>query len=345
MRATDGEAAYHEGQERAFNRVLQVINEPARGAGTEQDTEAGSVLHSPNQGSAISKYVPAAFDVVRRGMQSDTDYAWSWHCNLAMSMVDAGCDHKIANEGAVRFMRTCFDVDTSPRVKELFPSSPSAMAAETEAKRRPLKCGRCCGAGRIIVDDRTNYPAFAPCGRCGGSGVVTVASPTPAPDVSPDTGTKRCFPHGNENCEKCPPVASVGDDLGLPWETREWDRRIIYGADGYEAAKCLTAKQAEYLCTAANAHAGLVAKVAELEANRKKMSAYFDNFETTTDDRIASLEAEVAVLHALCKRVVKFHVDNDLHESPSFVSEIMDALPSHDAAYGDQDAPTTKARS
>lgn len=67
-----------------------------------------------------NKYVPAAFAVVKRAMQADVEYAWSWHCNVAMAMVDSGCDHKIANEGAARFMKLCWDVDTSERTRELY---------------------------------------------------------------------------------------------------------------------------------------------------------------------------------------------------------------------------------
>ena len=55
--------------------------------------------------------VTGAMKVVLAAMQSDPDYAWSWHCNVAMSFVDAGGDHYIANQGAARFMKLLANVE------------------------------------------------------------------------------------------------------------------------------------------------------------------------------------------------------------------------------------------
>lgn len=55
----------------------------------------------------------AAFNVVRDAMVADSEYAWSWHCNIAMASVDEGMDHAAANRAAARFMQICFGVDTS----------------------------------------------------------------------------------------------------------------------------------------------------------------------------------------------------------------------------------------
>lgn len=46
-------------------------------------------------------------------IKNDDDYAWSWHCNLAMMAYDAGATHREANIGASNFMKTAFDVDTT----------------------------------------------------------------------------------------------------------------------------------------------------------------------------------------------------------------------------------------
>jgi len=54
-----------------------------------------------------------AFNVVRKAIQMDNSYAWSWHCNIAVSSMDEGLDHRAANRAAARFMFTCFDVDTT----------------------------------------------------------------------------------------------------------------------------------------------------------------------------------------------------------------------------------------
>ena len=50
------------------------------------------------------------------------DFAWSWHCNLAMMAFDAGAPHREANERAADFMRGVFDIDvrTMDQWKTLF---------------------------------------------------------------------------------------------------------------------------------------------------------------------------------------------------------------------------------
>lgn len=61
----------------------------------------------------MSEFIKEHFDALKRAMQNDPSYAWAWHCNIAMMTQDAGCDHSIAQDGAARFMKLCFDVDTS----------------------------------------------------------------------------------------------------------------------------------------------------------------------------------------------------------------------------------------
>jgi len=53
-----------------------------------------------------------AFETLKQAIQNDHMYAWSWHCNIAMSFVDEGVDHETANKAASRFMQTTFGVDT-----------------------------------------------------------------------------------------------------------------------------------------------------------------------------------------------------------------------------------------
>lgn len=60
---------------------------------------------------------------LKEAMQNDPDYAHTWHCNIAMMCYDgmrAGdrdvgheVAHKGCNEGASRFMKMCFNVETS----------------------------------------------------------------------------------------------------------------------------------------------------------------------------------------------------------------------------------------
>lgn len=62
-----------------------------------------------------------AFAVLKHSLQMDSDFAWSWHCNIAMAFFDelgplvepSALRHEVCNRAAARFMRLCFDVDTS----------------------------------------------------------------------------------------------------------------------------------------------------------------------------------------------------------------------------------------
>jgi hypothetical protein len=55
--------------------------------------------------------VPDAMNALKQAINSDPDYAWSWHCNIAVTQQDAGVSHEMSNDGAARFMKLCFDAD------------------------------------------------------------------------------------------------------------------------------------------------------------------------------------------------------------------------------------------
>lgn len=65
----------------------------------------------PHDGGCIS--AAQGMDAIRKAMQEDYGYAWSWHCNVAMAAHDAGAPIEKANERAAQFMRNAFDIDTS----------------------------------------------------------------------------------------------------------------------------------------------------------------------------------------------------------------------------------------
>lgn len=55
-----------------------------------------------------------AFDTFRTTMRDDPEYAWSWHCNLAMPIMDStGVSHEAANKAAARLMQHLFAIDTA----------------------------------------------------------------------------------------------------------------------------------------------------------------------------------------------------------------------------------------
>jgi len=58
--------------------------------------------------------VPEAMKVVTSALLNDPDYAWAWHCNIAMAAHDEGLSHYAANKAAARFLRVLVPgLDTS----------------------------------------------------------------------------------------------------------------------------------------------------------------------------------------------------------------------------------------
>lgn len=52
-------------------------------------------------------------DPLKEALQLDEDFAWTWHCNVAMAFIDAcpEATHRQANEAAANFMMTAFNVN------------------------------------------------------------------------------------------------------------------------------------------------------------------------------------------------------------------------------------------
>jgi hypothetical protein len=74
-------------------------------------------VHKAEQAQATKPYLSRekmdaieAFDSLKAEIQKDREYAWSWHCNVAMHFQDEGGGHEQANRAAARFMQNCFQV-------------------------------------------------------------------------------------------------------------------------------------------------------------------------------------------------------------------------------------------
>jgi hypothetical protein len=60
-----------------------------------------------------------AFNTLKNALATDEGYAWSWHCNIALSMYDKlpiphiadMTARRLSNEAAASFMQLCFGVD------------------------------------------------------------------------------------------------------------------------------------------------------------------------------------------------------------------------------------------
>ncbi len=68
--------------------------------------------------------LPQAMEVLIKAMREDFEYAWAWHCNIAMASVDEGLDRYRANKAADRFMQICFNISTGTIFKDRMPDAP-----------------------------------------------------------------------------------------------------------------------------------------------------------------------------------------------------------------------------
>lgn len=61
----------------------------------------------------MSEEIKNAFGALKVAIQADPDYAWSWHCNLAVPVMDVieGATHEQANQAAALIMQQMFDYD------------------------------------------------------------------------------------------------------------------------------------------------------------------------------------------------------------------------------------------
>jgi hypothetical protein len=82
------------------------------GAGLLPTVEPVSV--SPADAAAI----PDAWATIQNAIHSDPEYAWAWHCNLAVPIMDAaGLRHEPGNVAAAYLMATLwgYDITRHPR--------------------------------------------------------------------------------------------------------------------------------------------------------------------------------------------------------------------------------------
>ncbi len=61
----------------------------------------------------MSELIQKSIETLTGAVQSDPEYAWAWHCNIAMCSVDEGMERAAANRAAARFMKIFFNVDTT----------------------------------------------------------------------------------------------------------------------------------------------------------------------------------------------------------------------------------------
>lgn len=52
-------------------------------------------------------------EALSEAMRKDPDYAWGWHCNIAVCSMDEGLSNEASNRAAARCMRALFGVDVT----------------------------------------------------------------------------------------------------------------------------------------------------------------------------------------------------------------------------------------
>jgi len=72
--------------------------------------------------------VKEAFDIIKEAIQNDDSYAYTWHANISMALLDSMPEtfwmpdkknyHKIVNQAATTFMSRCWEVKTSADMLE-----------------------------------------------------------------------------------------------------------------------------------------------------------------------------------------------------------------------------------
>lgn len=70
---------------------------------------------------ADSDEIRETMDKLREFIKTNSDYAWAWHCNLAMMAFDAGATHEKSNQQAANFMNSVFEFNVRdlPEYKHL----------------------------------------------------------------------------------------------------------------------------------------------------------------------------------------------------------------------------------
>lgn len=85
------------------------------------------------------------YDQLKQQIAQDPEYAWAWHCNLAMPFIDAGCDDAVAQRGAAAAMQILFGVDTSQNANYPFARGIYGAHPPIPVRGEPMACpcGKC----------------------------------------------------------------------------------------------------------------------------------------------------------------------------------------------------------
>lgn len=151
------EAFAQHSAEQAVGVVAATLTISVEGSTTTIDCDWGDAVRSMPPGSyplflaapEAPASTAAAMQIVIDAMRADPDYAWSWHCNVAMSFVDAGGDRYTANQGAARFMRLLANVDPAHELPTEAPASAQQAEDAKDAARLDWIDKNVCDVSRL----------------------------------------------------------------------------------------------------------------------------------------------------------------------------------------------------
>jgi len=98
---------------------------------------------------------PSAFQSLKDALHADSDYAWAWHCNLAMPIMDSiHCTPEQANKASADLMKYLFDIDVR-KFAEWHHAAPLPREAATENEALRLLRGwyEANAKGTVMVED------------------------------------------------------------------------------------------------------------------------------------------------------------------------------------------------
>jgi hypothetical protein len=110
----------------------------------------------------------SAFQALKTALQADPEYAWSWHCNLAMPIMDSiRCTSEQANKAGADLMQYLFDIDI--RKHEHWKDHDGLLAASTASDKQEARdAERYRWMRRTFINDDESWPddvAFATTGE------------------------------------------------------------------------------------------------------------------------------------------------------------------------------------
>lgn len=107
--------------------------------------------------------VTGAVQTLIEALKADPEYAWAWHCNIAMAAFDEGLSHYAANKAAARFLSWLAQIDmtTHPDFPKASEQSAAAGVSDVIAMVRERYRGTKWGKAAECICDAVDEAILA----------------------------------------------------------------------------------------------------------------------------------------------------------------------------------------